>query len=198
MWYNSREEDRKGVFAMKKILLVPAAVLVCLAVCAVLTVTLSTDGFLPSFLPIGAYQVNTSEYGAMLPRGSLVVAERGAVLGIGDIVVLPVGSERVIGSVLELNDGTAFVRAGGTDLAVEVSRVCGRVYYRFDGLGDFCARLRQYRVAIWCVMLLIAAAAAAFVASAPARRHKAEVKRLVELFDYYGRKFDEEEKDVEY
>lgn len=183
---------------MKKVFIGLGAVLLCLLLALLACVTFSREGFLPGFLSVGAYPVRTGVYGDLLPRGSLALTEKDPALSVGDIVVLPMGGERVIGSVLTAEEDSLTVRVADAELRADASQVLGRVYYELDGLGDFCVTLKNNRTAVWCALALLTAAAVAFVVTIPSRRHKAEVKKLIELFDYYGNKFDEEEKDIEY
>ena len=169
-----------------------AACLLIILLGAALAVSFSREGLLPAFLPIRAYAVEQEVLPDLLPKGSLVIIDPDAALEAGHVVLSSEHTFTVAdgeGGLVLLEDPAVVYDSG---------HAIGRVTYRIALLGSVCLFLQQYRVALWVLCILLTAAVGAWMATAPKRRRRREVQELIELFDYYGRKYDAEEEGIDY
>ncbi len=168
------------------------ALLFLIMVLACLSVTLADDGLLPDFLPVEGYAIAADTLDGLLPGGSLAIVDPAAPLEPGHVAISPEGSPVVA-------DGEGWLRdPGDPALAWEEADSRGRVVYRIAGLGALLSLISEGRTFVWAALALTAACAALWMAAAPKRRRKKEVRELIELFDYYGRKYDAEEEGIDY
>ena len=175
-----------------KLLRNTAVGLVGLLLLFALAVTLSTDGLLPAFLPVRAYAVQENVFEDILPKGSLVIVDPEAAIEGGHIVRGPEG-------MLTVADGEGnLILAADPAVQYDQADGAGRVIYRINGMGAALQLVQDHRVVVWGMMGLGAVGLLVWAAGAPKRRRKKEVQELIELFDYYGRKYDAEEEGIDY
>lgn len=182
---------------MKKIFgTVLAAVVICASVLSA-AVTLSGDNILPPFMGTAMYAAPANQYAELLPSGCAVLAEKDFHPERGDLVVYSSGGTISVGAVLGQEEGEMRL-LDGEERDVPFEDVKGRIFYRIDGLGRVIMFIKNNSAAVRVTDAAILGAILIWCATLPSRRRKAEVRELIELFDYYGRKFDEEEKGIDY
>lgn len=158
-----------------------------------LTLSVNSDGsFLPGFLPIEGYAVWGDAFSDLLPAGSLAIVRPDAPLEAGHVALLRDG-------LLGVADGTGQILTRTQPVqAYPASDAAGRVVWRIAGLGSLLSALRSRPALLWCVWGLVLLGVLLWCATLPRRRRKREIRELIELFDYYGRKFDAEEEGIDY
>ena len=180
---------------MKKILRYTGALLAALLALALFCLTLSvtSDGsFLPGFLPIEGYAVSGDAFPDLLPAGSLAIIRPGAPLEAGRIALLNDGT-------LGVADGQGQVLTPTQPIGIrQADQARGPVVWRISGLGGLFSALRRHPAVLWTIWGLLLLGTALWCVTLPHRRRKREVRELIELFDYYGRKFDAEEEGIDY
>ena len=168
------------------------ALLLVLVLAAGLMVTSATEGLLPSFLPVRGYLVQEDAFEGLLPMGSLAIVDPDAVIEAGHVVCDADGRMTVADGegnlILAADPAVVYAQAEGT----------GRVIYRINGMGAALQLVQDHRMVVWGMMGLGTAGLLVWAAGAPKRRRKKEVQELIELFDYYGRKYDAEEEGIDY
>ncbi len=169
-----------------------AALLFLLTAACCLSVTLADGGLLPAFLPFEGYAVQSDSLGGLLPGGSLAIVDPDAALEAGHVAMLFAGTTAVADGEGMLIDPEA------PEVAYEAADAAGRVVYRIAGLGALLALLQQGKLIVWAVLAVVLIGALLWMAAAPKRRRKKEIRELIELFDYYGRKYDAEEEGIDY
>lgn len=177
---------------MNKIIKTAAGILMACLLIIILAITFSKEGLLPSFLPIRAYAVEQEVLPDVLPGGSLAIVDPKAVPEAGHVVLSPEHTFAVAdgaGSLVLIEDPA---------VVYDAAQSLGRVTYRIAMLGSVCLLLQRYRVFVWVLCVLLVGTGAAWVVTAPKRRRKKEVQELIELFEYYGRKYDAEEEGIDY
>lgn len=184
--------------ALKKIMASVLSVAAALVLCLCLFVTFTTGGLLPGFLKIGAYAVESDEYGGVMPQGSVALVDKGSAIEKGDIVVFLSQGGYSFGTVLSREEGWVSLSSMGQSADFTLEVIQGRVFYRINGLGSAAVFLRDNRMAVVAVIAAAALGVIIWLASLPARRRRKEVKELIELFEYYGRKYDLEEEGIDY
>ncbi len=182
---------------MKKIFgAVLAAVVICASVLSA-AVTLSGDNILPPFMGTAMYAAPANQYAELLPSGCAVMAEKDFQPERGDLVVYSSGGKISVGAVLGQEEGEMHL-LDGEERVVPFEDVKGRIFYRIDGLGRVIMFIKNNSDAVRVTDAAILGAILIWYATLPSRRRRAEVRGLIELFDYYGRKFDEEEEGIDY
>ncbi|MDD6316226.1 MAG: hypothetical protein PUB63_04370 [Clostridia bacterium] len=180
---------------MKKILRYTGALLAALLALALFCLTLSvtSDGsFLPGFLPIEGYAVSGDAFPDLLPAGSLAIIRPGAPLEAGRIALLNDGT-------LGVADGQGQILTPTQPIGIrQADQARGPVVWRISGLGGLFSALRRHPAVLWTIWGLLLLGTALWCVTLPRRRRKREVRELIELFDYYGRKFDAEEEGIDY
>ena len=182
---------------MKKIF---GAVLTAAVICACVlsaAVTVPGDNILPPFMGTAIYAAPSNQYEELLPSGCAVLAEKDFQPERGDLVVYFSDGVTAIGAVLDQEEGEIRL-LDGEEKTVPFENVKGRIFYRIDGLGRVITFIKNNSAAVRIADAAILAAILVWCVTLPSRRRKAEVKELIELFDYYGRKFDEEEEGIDY
>lgn len=163
-----------------------------LATAGCLSVTLAGRGLLPAFLSVEGYAVQHDSLDGLLPGGSLAIVDPGAELEAGHVALLFEGT-------LGIADGEGrLIDAHAPEVSYAASDAVGRVIYRIAGLGTVLSLLQQGRWVLWALLALVLLGGIAWAVTAPKRRRKKEVRELIELFDYYGRKYDAEEEGIDY
>lgn len=177
---------------IKIIAAVLGGLLFLLVAAGCLSVTLAGRGLLPAFLSVEGYAVQHDGLDGLLPGGSLAIVDPGAELEAGHVALLFEGT-------LGIADGEGrLIDAHAPEVSYAASDAVGRVIYRIAGLGTVLSLLQQGRWVLWALLALVLLGGIAWAVTAPKRRRKKEVRELIELFDYYGRKYDAEEEDIDY
>ena len=177
---------------MKNIAVGSMALLLLLALALCLLVTFSTDGLLPKVLPVQGYAVWDASFEELLPVGSLAIVDPEASMESGHVVWGPEGR-------LTVADGEGnLILAADPAIVYDQTYGTGRIIYRINGLGAILETVQQNKMILWGILGIGAASAAAWGLNAPKRRRRKEVQELIELFDYYGRKYDAEEEGIDY
>ena len=166
---------------LKRILIIFVIIALALTAGACLTVTVTDDGFLPSFMGVGAYETLTGEYAPQLPYGSLALVDKGAEVTRGDLAAYSHNGRVKIG-VVTANDGVVVsVMDGDEQVELTPQLVKGRVFYQIEYLGSAAGFLRANKEAVWAVAAILIAAAVIWRATRPGRMRRREVKELIKL-----------------
>lgn len=171
------------------------AVLLILIFGQCLYATAAWPNYLPVFLPVEGYAVPASSLGDLLPEGSLALVDPDAAMETGHIALYFEEKQVCFGIVHEAG---VILSADEPNVIVNHDTVAGRVVYRINGLGTFFGLLTQHGIAVWVLCAALVVGCIAWAVTVPRRRRKKEVRELIELFDYYGRKYDAEEEGIEY
>lgn len=158
----------------------------------------SERGFLPDFLPVAAYEADSQSYSSVLPLGSLALAEKGGSWEKGDLVIFEREGKAAFAAVGETGASTVSLYEGEKELNIKPSQVIGRVFYYIEGLGRAASFVKGHASAVWAFCGIAMVAAAVALLTAPGRRRKKEVDRLIKLFEFYGDKYDKEDEGVYY
>lgn len=183
-----------------KILKYIALCLVFLILSACTYVTYTEDNLMPEGFGIGAYPAqlegaDAEWLGNAVPNGSLVIADESIEPTAGDVAVYK-GENRYAFAVIS-EDGSQMISPDLT-VTLPAEENLGIAFYRIEGLGSAVLMLRENAVAVRAAAGLTVALSLVWIITLPSRRRKKEVRELIELFDYYGRKFDEEEEGIDY
>ncbi|MBQ5813323.1 MAG: hypothetical protein IIW34_04145 [Clostridia bacterium] len=175
----------------------------CLAfvfIAACTAVTFTNDNILPEGMRWRAYPVtlegaDAEWLGEAMPNGCLALADGESELISGSIAVIEDEGEVTFGVVSE--DGEGIIRVSSGSLLPK-DQSLGVVFYRIEGLGAAVSFIRENAMAVRVGAAAIIAVSLLWVVTIPSRRRKKEVRELIELFEYYGRKYDEEEEGIDY
>lgn len=185
---------KKFLKALKAIL----AVLLVLTLALCVSAAGSERGFLPSFLPIAAFEADSDDYSSVLPLGSLALVEKGEEWKKGDLAVVDRGGREVFAAVEKTGKNSATVYEGDEELKIKTSQIIGRVFYYVEGLGRAASFVREHASIVWALCGVAMLALAVALLTLPGRRRKKEVDSLIKLFEYYGEKYDKEDEGVYY
>ena len=175
----------------------------CLAfivIAACTAVTFTENNILPDGLRWRAYPVtlegaDAEWLGEAMPNGCLALADRDSELLSGSITAVEDEGEITFGVVSE--DGEGIIRVS-TGILLPKEQSLGVVFYRIEGLGAAVDMIRENAVAVRVGAAAVIAVCLLWAVTLPSRRRKKEVRELIELFEYYGRKYDEEEEGIDY
>lgn len=159
------------------------------------------DHLLPGFCSRQLSPVVQRDMGPALPEGSLAVV---------DLLAAPEPEEAaayrdeegrmLFGRVCGREQGAYLLKGdlGQTVERLEPERISGTVHLYVSGLGTLVTTLAAYRltVAATAAVYLLVLLAALFTRGR--RRRARRRKELVELFAFYGEKYDMEEADIDY
>lgn len=179
-------------------------VFACLGALALLLmnwVAFSKGGLLPGFLPWQLIPVTDDTMGAALPQGSLALVEESylptapQVAAYGDEfgatafarVINQTGEDYQLGA----DEGQSLVLA-------QKSQLQGRVNFYIAGIGSAALWLRQFRLTVAALGTLYLLALLAVLLTRGPRQRARYRRELIELFAFYGEKYDAEESDIDY
>lgn len=186
---------------MKSIKNIFSAILCIIAVLAIfqcLFITFSNGDLLPSFLSTGAYITETGEFGNVLPHGSIALTKKTDKFERGDIIVYLYRDSVAFGAVIKEDGDNLDLLSDGEAITIHKNTVSGKVFYQITELGYAASVIKSNRIIVWSSCGILIAMAFLWIITLPGRRRKSEIKELIKLFDYYGRKYDLEEEDIDY
>ena len=173
------EQKKKG--KGKTVVKVLGSILATLLVLCIAYTAIMGDNLLPTPLPYGLYPVSEQQAEGILKPGALVWTHRNQPVVQGDYIT-------------RLEEGnTRIFEQAETDGTGEV------VLYQVAFWGTVVLFLHQNMIAILCGLVgLLILCVLIPILTAPRRRMKKRRQELLDLFAFYGEKYDLEDADIDY
>ena len=169
---------------------------------AVMTYTaFFADRLLPEGLPYQWSPVNQTDMGQALPEGALAVVDKQLYPSEREVGAYRDEEGRMVfGRVAkeEVNQLVLTADQGEASATVERSAMEGAVHLYVAGLGAVVELLHTYRLTVAAVAVLYLALLLVLVCTRGTRQRSRKRRELIELFAFYGDKYDLEETGIDY
>ncbi|WP_458863582.1 hypothetical protein [Acidaminobacterium chupaoyuni] len=135
-----------------------------------------------------------------LPKGSLAMIDRLKTPHQNDMAAYRENDQIKFGRVAE-EKAEGYQLQNETDsksVFIDRVKIYGAVPYYIANLGALLLLLNEFRLTMVAVCALYLVFWLLFLATAPARRKMRKKKELMELFEFYGEKYDIEEAGIDY
>ena len=181
--------------------------IILLAVLAALTcfVSVKPAGVYVEWARYGVYATGVGLEG-IVPAGSIIITDRtvavsdysvaAAFVKNGDINY-PADTESALFGILRIEDGKYSISNG--DNTVEINKQqAEQVVFYIDGLGIVTHILYSHRYFVWGAWAAIFTLIIVLICTSGNRIAKKKKKQLTKIFEFYGEKYDTEEKNKDY
>lgn len=184
---------------INKVLTGILCLIIFLAVFMVTFVTFTGDNLAIPGITKDIYAVPDNPFGDILPSGALAVLSKVEDYEIGHIVVYGDSEGIWFGLITRINGAEILcLSEEGKTATTSKPFIRGRVTYRVNNLGTAAMFIQKHRVVIWIAETALFLAACIYLVTLPKRKRRAEISELIKLFDYYGKKYDLEDADIDY
>ena len=178
-----------------------AAILVLLLFGAMVYAGFRAEGLLPDGTGYQWLPVTQGDMGSALPKGVLAIVDRRQVPQPKVVTAYRIETgPGSFGPVASIQDGICrLVSDQGKELgSVEEEALLGAVHLYVSGLGGAVTFLHTYRLTVAAAAVIYLLALLGYVVTRGPRKRAKRRRELIELFAYYGEKYDMEESGIDY
>lgn len=178
-----------------------AAILVLLLFGAMVYAGFRAERLLPDWTGYQWLPVTQGDMGSALPEGALAIVDRRQMPQPKEVAAYRDEEGRVsFGRVASIQDGICrLVSDQGKELgSVEEEALLGAVHLYVSGLGGAVTFLHTYRLTVAAAAVIYLLALLGYVVTRGPRKRAKRRRELIELFAYYGEKYDMEESGIDY